>query len=446
MVKMTQLNRKSKQRVVAVKTKSKQSGFVILMGLLVLILGAAAWYGSTGNLTSEKMKASEQKSYMAELERIKERMLTYAILNPELFDDGSSIFIPGPGYFPCPDVSGNGNSDTTNDCSRAGNLYAMGWIPQRVVARSFSFLPTGQEIENKRYWFAVDARFLVDGQYAYDSSRRFAPLNIDTPSLVDPTANPTLDPSPCDETTGIPIPATCVPPLTLDGREDIVMVLFYAGEANPLAQNRTLHTGAPNAAAEISEYLEQPSMVIPSTSGANTLTGTFISQSSGSGFFNDYAIAITREEWNAAVLSRVARDVVDAAGQPGSDGVPDLCLLVDPDVKQKNSWFNECAYEGGTGLGDPPYPCKAVSGSLVADSGNITNEGTVWAGWFPRFNLLSVDWMNFFGFNQLWSMMGGMGGWPPPPPPPPPSAFPPGIVNIEGQNWRAVLECPPYVP
>ncbi len=469
MVKMAQLNRKTKQGLVLIKKESKQSGFVILMGLLVLILGAAVWYGSTGNLTSEKMKLAEQKSYVTELERIKERMLTYAILNPELFDEGASdTSIPGPGYFPCPDIDGDGDSDTGGDCSVSGNLYAMGWIPQRIVGRSFSFLPSGQELENKRYWFAVDARFLVDGQYSYGTlSNRFAPLNIHTPSLVDPAADPSLDPSPCDETTGLAVPATCVPPLTLDGKRDIVMVLFYAGEANPLTQSRTLDIGASNAASKISEYLEQPSMVIPSSSASHTLTGTFISQSSDSGFFNDYAIAITREEWNAAVLSRVAKDEMDAAGNIGSDGVPDLCYLVDPAVKQKNSWFNECAYSGLA----PPYPCNNLAvlpaPNATADAVHIKNEGPVWAGWFSDLNrgvnvgfnnidlnIFSVDWMNFLGLNQLWSRGGGGCRWcstdPVPDPDPDPVVVPDpvllGVVNIEGQNWRAVLECPPYAP
>ncbi|MCF6299475.1 MAG: hypothetical protein L3J01_06315, partial [Thiomicrorhabdus sp.] len=387
-------------------TTSKQSGFVILMGLLVLILGAALWFGSTGNLGSEKMKTVQQKSYMADLERVKERMLTYAILNPELFDESTDVplyidnNIPGPGYFPCPDVDGDSDSDTGNNCSVSGNLYAMGWVPQKVVARNFSFLPSEQEIENKRYWFAADARFLVDGQYAYSPSQRFAPLNINTPSLVDPTGT-----SYCDETPASAIPADCVAPLSLDGNDDIVMVLFYAGEPNPGVQNRTLHSVAPFlASSEMSQYLEQPSMVIPANSVNHTQTGVFTSQDSGSGFFNDYVIAITREEWNAAVLSRVARDEEgDGSGNP--DGVPDLCVLVDPDItlNEKNSWFNKCRYSGNT----PPYAFNGkgcddlatLNQSVFLDEQGVSN--TMWAGWFNELDGLSVRWESWFGLDQI---------------------------------------------
>ena len=428
-------------------TASKQSGFVILMALLVLVLGAALWFGSTGNVGSEKMKDVKQKAYIADLERVKERMLTYAILNPELFDRSTEVplftdnDLPGPGYFPCPDVDGDSDSDTGNDCTISGNLYAMGWVPQKVVARNFSFLPSEQELENKRFWFATDARFLVDGQYAYGGSKRFAPLNINTPALVDPTGA-----SFCDEE---PVSANCVPPLSLDGKEDIVMVLFYAGEPNPSEQNRTLHSPALFLASdEIGQYLEQPSLAIPPNSVNHTQTGVFVSQDSGAGFFNDYAIAITREEWNAAVLSRVAKDV-------DGDSIPDLCTLVDPDitVNEKNSWFNKCRYSG---VGEPSY---AFGGKGCDDLNNLnqsvavpSSEGTLWAGWFSDFNGLSVSWERGFGLNPFWTKhgggmgvmgggccgggggggMGGGGGTPPP-----------GIDNIEGQNWREALGCPP---
>jgi len=350
------------------KAHSKESGFVILMGLLILVLGAAAWFGSQGNIRSESMKQDVQGDYVSELQLIKERMLTYAILHPELFDSSSPSGapdedLPGIGYFPCPDLSGNQQSETGKKCSRSGSLYAMGWVPQKVVARNFSFLSSNQQLENRRYWFAVDARFLVDGEaYRYFSmANRFAPLNIDTPSKVDMNDfrnNCDTNPTP-----------TCQFPLTLDGKGDIVMVLFYSEK---LVDNEGRFVQTLNAHSSMKAYLEQPVLFAPAEYNFPATQGAFISQGNGDFFndeaihmsrsewdnailnngiasFNDEVIAITREEWNAAMLSRVAKDVTSGAtATPGGNGIPDLCELVSQDntTAGRDSWFNKCLYRG----------------------------------------------------------------------------------------------------
>ncbi len=412
---MAQLKLQTKRSIAPVLKESKQSGFVILMALLVLVLGAAAWYGSIGSTKSESMKSDVQADYVANLQHVKERMLAYAVLNPEIFDEGiGDTSNPGLGYFPCPDVTGDGISDTGLDCSAGGaNFYTIGWVPQKIIDRNFSFLSSSQAAHNKRYWFAVDNRFLVDGRrFRYGASNRFAPLNINTPSLVDvslltPATDPD-DPSYCNQTPASNNAPGCAPPLTLDGEGDIVMVLFYSGDG---AHFRSLSRDASyltHAHSQITYHLEQPVFeqrqirlgrrVLRMTVGP----GEFISKGNGVDPFNDYVIAITREEWNAAMLSRVAKDVdrdldgnglLDAEedidgdgfpdGNPVPDGVPDLCVLVDADVsvKEKNSWFNDCRYSGGI----PPYPC--------------TDVATL-----------------------------------------PPTLFP--VENIEGQGWRTALGCP----
>ena len=441
---MKNLNSKDSNNIER-QVDSKQSGFGILIALLILVLGAAAWYGSTGSFHSEQMKSLKQTERVAELERVKERMLTYALLNPELFDEGATdLSIPGIGYFPCPDTSGDGNSDSGGNCTDVDSLYSVGWVPQRIANRNFSFLPSGQPLENKRYWFAVDTRFLVDSlKYRYGAalspiSTRFAPLNTQTPSLVDPTGG-----SLCDETPASAIPANCVPPLTLNGQGDIVMVLFYAGDS--IGDSVREISPIKAAALDVNNYLEQPIASVPF--GAET--GSFISKQVGSGAFNDYVIAITREEWNAAMLSRVARD-------ENADGIPDLCVLVDPSVtvKEKDSWFNECRYEGTV----PPYPCLDAT-TLVARADAIEEPKLLWAldntwseflklsnvsSWFEG---ISVNWGGLLGMEGVLKAcncgmggMGGMGGGGSPPPPPPSD---PAIPNIEGQNWRTVLGCPP---
>lgn len=374
-------NIKNKKNVIN-QASSKQAGFAILMGLLVLVLGAAAWYGTAGNMRTEQMKSELQSNKLAELQRIKQKMLAYAVLNPELFDDdvadNTHTSIPGIGYFPCPDANGDGISSTGWNCLRPSRFFAMGWIPHRNVAQHVPFLSTQQPIETRRYWFAVDTRFVVDNQrMAYARgltvSRRFAPLNLLTPSLVD-----TAGVSNCDET--VP-PPTCVRPLTLDDRdEDIVMILFYAGDPIDIGGRYRDINRERRRSLEIPIYLEQPDISTYNWNQARRISGRFISKGNGVDPFNDIVIAITREEWDAVMLSRVARDedrdlnengLLDAEedldgdgfpdGNPVPDGVPDLCVLVNANVsvKQKNSWFNECRYDGGS---PPRYDCANTPG------------------------------------------------------------------------------------
>lgn len=354
---------------------SEQSGFVILMGLLIVVLGSAAWYASVGGGKTEEMRSELQVDHFLSLEQVKERMFTYALLNPEIFDNGD-VSNPGPGYFPCPDISGNGESDTGEDCSRSSSLYGIGWVPQKISSKHFSFLPTNQWVDNKRYWFAVDTRFMVDGsKYSYGMiSNRFAPLTIDTPSLVDTTGA-----SNCDVP---PVSATCVAPLTLDGKGDIVMVLFYAGDSLAEKHQEKRRADSKSALLKIEYYLEQPSMSVPASSdGLPAVSGHFISEGNGDDKFNDRVIAITREEWNAVMLSRVAKD-------ENGNLVPDLCEIdLDVENNTKGSWFDDCRHSGSA----PPYPCTNISMGM--------------------------------------GMGMGMGSLSP-------------VVNLEGQGWRTALGCP----
>lgn len=353
-------------------TTNRQSGFMLLMSLLVIVLGASAWFGFVGAAKMDEMKTDDQSEHIKKLHEIKERMLAYAVLTPEIYENTSNTSNPGPGYFPCPDITGDGESDPGNQCTRINHLYVLGWVPQRIIDRNFYFLSTNQPVESKRYWYAVDTRFMISGQrYRYGSSPgRYAPLNINMPSLVNfkrgPICDENLDP--------LLLASDCVPPLTLDGKGDIVMIIFYAGE--PINPFRRFDWQAMNL---VSQYLEQPSLgVVPSFYvGHLGTTGEAVSKGSGDEFFNDVMVTITREEWNAAMLNRVAKDVLDKNGLPTPDGVPDLCYISDSNVEvnDKNSWFEECRV-----LGSTFYPCTDINTLITASTPNpVANiEGQGW--------------------------------------------------------------------
>lgn len=308
--------------------KNRQSGFIILMGMLILVLGAAAWFGSVSQLRSESISIENRDKQIRELQRIKERMLTYAVMQPEIFrtDGGSNIpraqvDIPGPGYFPCPDTNGDGNSNAP--CGGAGVDFVIGQVPESVAGRFFTF--TNQAEESNSYWYAVDARFLTaNPAFTYDGTRyRFVPLNRASPdTLADPA-------------------------ITLDGVADIVMILFYAGEpVRGINQDQSVFN--------VNNFLE-----LENADG----DGDFISNFANPDLFNDYVIPITRREWNASMLSRVSKDVM-AGVTPGTagDNVPDLCDLVGVNDLH---WFNQCAYAGAAPGYAPDPACNSVAN--VAD-------------------------------------------------------------------------------
>jgi hypothetical protein len=314
--------------VAQVPREPKQSGFIILMGMLMLVLGAAVWFGTASNIRSESMKIAVNEEHVNELYRLKDKMLTYAMFQPEIFRTHSGNYtaldqkdIPGPGYFPCPDSTGN-DGVVDSPCGGSGASFVIGVVPKATSSRFFSFID--RPLDNSHFWYAVDTRFVTQNpDYYYDGAyKRFVPLN-----------------------TASPVTAS----LTLDGVDDIVMVLFYSG--GPVAgQNQSTAD-----VANITSFLE-----LENSNG----DADFISVPTGLDRvnhtpFNDFVIPITRREWNGAMLSRVS---MDADG----NNVPDLCVdpavYVDPaapvdlsapvgpdGTTVKLHWFNDCFSVGTVG-------------------------------------------------------------------------------------------------
>lgn len=343
------------------KQTKKQQGFIILMGMLALVLGAAVWFGTASSIRSESMQISIENENINALYRVKDKMLTYALLQPEIFRTSSSSTtplaqedIPGPGYFPCPDTDNDGVSNSP--CAGSGVTFVTGLVPRSISSRVFSFID--QPLESGKFWYAVDSHFLTQNQdYFYNSAyKRFVPLNTQSPATAS---------------------------LTLDGATDIVMVLIYSG--GPLSgQSQTDAT-----LAKISDYLEQDN----ADGDANFISHYDDPAPVGNNpKFNDYVIAITRSEWNAAMLSRIS---MDADG----NNVPDLC--VDPAAALPIShWFNGCSYVGAA----PSY----VDTSIVEPA----------TGLVPSNDTSSL--LNTTCFQNAATT----------------------DENLYGQGWRTVLGCP----
>lgn len=310
-----------------INRQKQQSGFIILMGMLLLVIGASTWFAIYGGFKSTSMKLAQDELNIKQLELIKERMLTYAVLHPELYD---GTLTPGVGYFPCPDENGNGEAESAcgQDSSLNNQLFVYGRVPNQITGIRFNFFDgrydstTGVGKSSNLFWYALDSRFVNSSQEfdrggGANRTVRFAELNSELPNRV------------TDST------SANVPPLTLDGRDDIVMVLFYAGE--PLAGDTR---AADDGIAAISNYLEQGTI----SSSGNSYN--FVSSGANPDTFNDYVIAITRNEWEKAVLSRLTLDL-------DSDNNLDICP-----AGALPAWIQPCTYND-TGSNQPPFSCNA---------------------------------------------------------------------------------------
>jgi len=135
-----------------------------------------------------------------------------------------------------------------------------------------------------------------------------------------------------------------------------VAVLFYAGDPINGQVRAAIPVPPP---LNVNQYLEQTNAVAgPGVQAVFESVGD-------PNTFNDYVITITRQEWDAAMLSRVAIDANPA------DGVPDLCNVPnDPAIEDAQSWFNECRSLGFNNI-NPCTPRDVVAGEV----NNLEGQG-----------------------------------------------------------------------
>ena len=63
----------------------KQSGFIVLTIMLMLVLGATVFFGTAEMLRSTSMQIESQQSQIEQLHRVKGKMLSFAALFPEIY-------------------------------------------------------------------------------------------------------------------------------------------------------------------------------------------------------------------------------------------------------------------------------------------------------------------------------------------------------------------------
>lgn len=197
-----------------------QKGFALLLTAVVLVVIASLWLSTQHEYLFSVFKNEQLEENMDELEAVKTKLLQFAVLQPEIYKTDTSgdmqdaTQIPSPGYFPCPDldgdgvllgtetscgnpwISGTGGTGYVPDPTSAvglgtcnGSSICVGFVPSAITTRNFYFGEAG------KFYYVLDERFSNQNpNYVNNNLKRYAPLYPD--NLVgDPaTASNSLDP------------------------------------------------------------------------------------------------------------------------------------------------------------------------------------------------------------------------------------------------------------
>jgi len=229
-----------------------QRGYILIMTLVLLVVGAATWFSSGSLNLAEKRSYNVIQNRLEQMKKIKQELLIYASLTPSIMQMDSSnsatVYpynkVPAPGYLPCWDTSGNGEID----CSFTPGDYHPHYLPYKISKRHFYF---GEN--PKQYYYVLDQRFAIqNANYNNASTKRYAPLNHFNPSPY----------------------ASLIPGLRLnnDGKNYVALIIFTNGGLD---------------------------------TANNDGDTNFVSKKLFNAGVDDIIVGITEEEWDATVLRHV---------------------------------------------------------------------------------------------------------------------------------------------
>jgi hypothetical protein len=183
----------------------RQQGFVLMLMVVGVVIVASLWLSTKHQGLISLFKDEQIEQDLVELKKVKQRLLAFAVLQPEIYltDTGGvmqdNTQVPAPGYFPCPDLDGSGSLDATEtscgnpfisgtpgtgfvpdpnsavglgSCTGGGSVCS-GFVPERISTRNLYFAPAG------RYYYVLDERFTFQNpNYVNNGLLRYAPLNM----------------------------------------------------------------------------------------------------------------------------------------------------------------------------------------------------------------------------------------------------------------------------
>ena len=159
------------------KEDMSQSGYILIVFLVVLVVGSAVWFSLNLLGSGAMLKSDRQLSTRQDMEDVKQRLLQFMVLTPEIMEtDNSNTYpiyttdqIPGPGYLPNCDTNGDG---LMNDGCTTSHFLPK-FLPKGISGRHLHF-----SHKAKQYYYVIDPRYVIQNT-SYPPLNRFSPLNSD---------------------------------------------------------------------------------------------------------------------------------------------------------------------------------------------------------------------------------------------------------------------------
>lgn len=325
------------------KHQQRQKGFVLLLVIVVIAIIASLWISVKHQSLISIFKTHDINADFSDIELVKDRLLEYAALHPEIYttdgdddvDYRTASQIPAPGYFPCPDLNGDGqllgaetgcfnpfnpggsvpDEDNTGFVPDSG---VLGFVPSYINTHHIHFAEPG------RYYYFVDERFVAQNtgpDYINDDLKRYAPMNPlnfvgDISAAVDNLS-------------------AFEPLLTLNGKSGYIALVIDAGnDGLDVANNLDAADGL------VDRHFISGASVLSEDPNADKIVG------------------ITYSDWNNAINRRLCierfrykgLEYADEDGDGSPDEVNPFTEIAD-DIKH---WYNEYVYTGYGAAGNNP--------------------------------------------------------------------------------------------
>lgn len=254
---------------IAKPARNKQHGAAMMVMLVIMVLGAAAFLVSS--LNSSALQIERDKKTANAFARAKEALIGYAVSRGDIAGN------PRPGDMPCPDTNAPGSANygtQSNSCS-AG---AIGRLPWKTLG-----IEEPKDGYGETLWYAIDGAFRKKS----DNNK---PINSDTLAAMQVYEK--------DGST-----------LATPAGSEAVAILFSPGT---ILANQQRGTAAQQTAAN--NYLDSvapPSVAIARNNA--TTNGPFIrgliKDSSGTTIVNDNLMVITTRDLIPLIEKRVAKEI-----------------------------------------------------------------------------------------------------------------------------------------
>jgi len=305
--------RKVRQAELAMKTCHNQCGVALLMLVFIIALVIIAYV--LHSLDPVGIKNERDKKTAAALAQAKAALIAHAATQ-DLTPGTCTTNCPRPGDLPCPDTNNNGYAEggCGNAAGTTQQANRLGRLPWRDLG-----LPDLRDGDGERLWYAVSN--------PYKNNTRFRPLNSDTLgtiTLKDSNGNIIFD------GTNNGLAAVIIAPGHTLIRQDAISQVRDTANENIATNYLDVALGEDNQ-----NFID---------SNVNGFIMGTVRDASGRVIVNDQILAITRDEMNQAMESRVLAEV-------------------------KNSLTT---YYAGAGASSYPYPASFADTSCLGN-GDISS-------------------------------------------------------------------------